>query len=309
MIRLVDLRVDYEDVTAVADLDLEIPPGEVFGLIGPNGAGKTSTFSVLATLLEPTYGEVYIDGIDIAEHPEQVRSIIGYMPDMPPVYDELKVREFLDLFGAAHGLGPSVRRQRIDACIEQVGLTGKREAMCQGLSRGMKQRLALAKTMLHEPKVLILDEPASGLDPLARIDLRNSLRSYSAAGGTVIISSHILTELSDMCTSVGIMEAGRLVLGGRIDQITAQLRANRRLVVELAGEADGHVERIAAIAGVVQVEAEAGQRLVVDLAGDEQAVVALLGKLVRAEVPVKGYYEQRMSLEDILVNSNARRVT
>ena len=308
MIRTIDLRVDYDDVTAVADLNLSIPRGEVFGLIGPNGAGKTSALNVLATLIEPTYGEVYIDGVDVVEHPPRVRSVMGYMPDLPPVYDDLKVWESLDLFAAAYGIEEPTRSRRVESLLGRVSLTAKRDAMCKGLSRGMKQRLALAKTLLHEPRVLLLDEPASGLDPIARIELRQTLRAYSEAGGTVLISSHILSELADMCGSVGIMEAGRMVVSGRIDQITSEMAGARRIEVELYAEADGCVEAVGGLAGVQAIDG--GERgLTVYFEGDDEAVGRLLREMVEAGVPMRSFHEKRMNLEDILVRSNAREVS
>ncbi|RYD46410.1 MAG: ABC transporter ATP-binding protein, partial [Verrucomicrobiaceae bacterium] len=186
------LRVDYGNFVAVDDLTLSVPAGEVFGLVGPNGAGKTSTFRVLTTLMEPTYGEVFIDGIDALEDIASARRIIGYMPDLAPVPSDLKVWEFLDFHAAAYGLGSrSQRRDRVAECIEEVALTEQRNSWCKELSRGQTQRVVLAKTLLHRPRVLILDEPASGLDPLARRDLRHTLRNLAKTGATVFVSSHI----------------------------------------------------------------------------------------------------------------------
>ncbi|HMB72569.1 MAG TPA: ABC transporter ATP-binding protein, partial [Gammaproteobacteria bacterium] len=186
-----NLRVDYGDFTAVDDLSLELPGGEIFGLAGPNGAGKTSTIRVLATLLEPTYGEIEVFGHDLFEVPEAVHSLLGYMPDLAPVIPDLKVWEFLDLYAASHGLRGTEKRDRIDACLARVGLADKRNVYGKGLSRGMTQRVVLAKTLLHEPRLLLLDEPASGMDPIARRDLRIILESMAAEGATIIVSSHI----------------------------------------------------------------------------------------------------------------------
>ena len=308
MIHTADVRVDYDDVTAVQDMNLSIGSGEVFGLIGPNGAGKTSTIRVLATLHEPTYGDVYVGGFDVAEQPAEAHRIIGYMPDMAPVYDDLTVWEFLDLFARAYFVDRRTRRATIDRCIEQVNLQSKRDAMGGGLSRGMKQRLVLAKTLLHDPQVLLLDEPASGLDPIARIDLRNTLRRLGDQGKTVLISSHILTELSDFCTSIGIMEKGRVIESGRIDQIAARVAEHRRLVIETVAEAAPFVGLLKDQPHVNGVETVDG-RVEIDFAGDDQQASRLLAQLVRADMPIKAFYERKMDVENIMLRVGAREVS
>ncbi|NIP92658.1 MAG: ABC transporter ATP-binding protein, partial [Akkermansiaceae bacterium] len=205
-IEIRDLRVDYGDFVAVRDVSLSVPYGEVFGLVGPNGAGKTSTFRVLATLMEPTYGEVALAGIDALENKEAARCILGYMPDLAPVPGDLKAWEFLEFYADAHALGPAARRtKRVTECLEIVSLTDQRASWCRQLSRGQTQRLVLAKTLLHRPKVMILDEPASGLDPLSRRELRHSLRAIAGEGASVLVSSHILGELAEMCSSLCVM--------------------------------------------------------------------------------------------------------
>ena len=307
-IRTQDVRVDYGDVTAVTGLNLRIRHGEVFGLIGPNGAGKTSTIKVLATLLEPTYGEVFIDGVDVAEHPRRVHRILGYMPDNPPVYADLKVWEVLDLFAGAYFVSRPQRLKRINECIDQVDLRGKRNALAGTLSTGMRQRLILAKTLLHDPKILLLDEPASGLDPIARVDLRNLLVRLSAEGKTVLISSHILSELSGFCTSVGIMQRGRLARCGRIDEIAHALRPHRRVVVELLTTDERWTAEARALSAVRDVRAANG-RLDIDIEGDDTVVTELLARLVRAGAPVRAYYEQKMTMEDIMLQLGAREVS
>jgi ABC-2 type transport system ATP-binding protein len=308
MIRTVDVRVDYDDLTAVAALDLSIGPGEVFGLIGPNGAGKTSTIRVLATLLEPTYGEVYVGGFDVAERPDEVHRILGYMPDLAPVPDDLKVWEFLDLYAAAHFIGRRDRRHRVDACIEMVDLQGKRNAMAGTLSRGMTQRLVLAKTLLHDPTVMLLDEPASGLDPLARIELRKLLTRLASEGKTVLISSHILTELSGFCTSIGIMEKGRLVESGRISDILTRVAPRRRYVVEVLDDPATVRPLLDARAGVSAV-LSTDHRLELEFAGDDADAARLLAELVGHGVRVKTFHEQRLGVEDILLRVGAREVS
>jgi ABC-2 type transport system ATP-binding protein len=203
-ISISELRVDYEDLTAVDGLNLDMGPGEIYGLVGPNGAGKTSTFNVLATLLEPTYGEVRLCGIDIREHPEEARQHFGHMPDLAPIPTDLRVWEFLDLFAGAYGIPGPDRKKRIEECLELVSLKDKAKAYCKTLSRGMIQRVVFAKVLLHRPRILLLDEPASGMDPPSRVALRKVLLHLAREGVTTLISSHILTELTGFCTKIGI---------------------------------------------------------------------------------------------------------
>ncbi|MEJ7638559.1 MAG: ABC transporter ATP-binding protein [Singulisphaera sp.] len=221
MIRVRDLRVDYDDVCAVRDLSLEVGPGEICGLIGPNGAGKTTTMRAMLGLIEPTFGEIELDGVDMRERPRDACRLVGFMPDFPPLYDDLKVWEFLDLFAASYFVPRPERPATIGRHLELVGLTEKRDAMVVGLSRGMRQRLMLAKTLIPGPRVLMLDEPASGMDPRGRIDLKNILKALGAEGKTVLISSHILAEMTEFCTSVAIMERGRMVVSGTIEDVKA----------------------------------------------------------------------------------------
>src|SRR5204863_258977 len=223
MIKLENVSKYYKTFPAVLDLNLEIGQGEVFGFIGPNGAGKTTTIKMLATLMLPTEGRVSIGGFDVVTEPHEVRRMIGYMPDSFGVYDDLLVWEYLDYFAALYKLDPGRRKRAISDVLELTDLTVKRGSQVMSLSRGMKQRLCLAKTLLHDPSVLLLDEPASGLDPHARIEIRELIRELCRMGKTVLVSSHILTELADFCTSIGIIEAGRLLASGRIDEITARL--------------------------------------------------------------------------------------
>jgi ABC-2 type transport system ATP-binding protein len=315
MIRAVDLRVDYDDVTAVRGLDLRIGRGEIYGLIGPNGAGKTSTIRVLATLLEPTYGEVVVGGIDVAAHPEEVHRILGYMPDQPPVHDDLRVEEYLDVFAGAYGLAGGARRARVEECLGLAGLAEKRRALAGTLSRGMKQRLVLAKTLLHDPQVLLLDEPASGLDPNARIELRELLRDLGRRGRTVLVSSHILTELADFCTSIGIMERGRMVISGPIDAIAARLVPHRTLVVELdapaadAAAARARAAEVLARARAVKGVQTEGETLAVAFEGSESDRADLLAALVQAGVRVKAFSERKLDVEDIFLKVGARGVS
>ncbi len=297
-----ELRVDYGDFVAVDDVSFCVPAGEVFGLVGPNGAGKTSTFRVLAMLMEPTYGEVFLCGLDIAGEPEEARRIVGYMPDLAPVPGDLKVWEFLNFYAAAYGLGSrEQRRARVEECLEEVSLSDQRYAWCNKLSRGQTQRLVLAKTLLHRPRVIILDEPASGLDPLARRNLRSTLQRLAADGATVFVSSHILSELAEMCTSLCVMHHGRLLANGTVDEVRATLGSTERTItaVPLEGAAalaswlEGH-------AGVHEVRIS-GRAVVFGFRGSDAMQADLLAAMLGHGFRVSRFEERRSSFEDLLV--------
>ena len=302
-IEIRDLRVDYGNFVAVNDISLTVQPGDVCGLVGPNGAGKTSTFKVLTTLMHPTYGDVKLCGMDLFLQPEDAREVLGYMPDFAPVPSDLRAGEFLDLFAHAHGLGNAERRRaRIDACLEEVHLTDKRNAWCKELSRGQTQRLVLAKTLLHRPRVMVLDEPASGMDPLSRRDLRLTLRRLAADGVAIIVSSHILSELADMCTTLCVMNQGRILAAGPVDAVRDQLgNADRTLAVTVLPGSEAAAESVLrGLPGVLELAAQ-GARLSCRFhcSGEEQA--GLLTALTGAGVRVRTFEEQKSSFEDILV--------
>lgn len=297
-----DLRVDYERFTAVHDLTLTVPAGEVFGLVGPNGAGKTSTFKVLASLMQPTYGEVFLSGVDVLEDKEAARRVIGYMPDLAPVPRDLKCGEFLRFYARAQGLGNTRQcAERADECLEEVALTDHKNHWCHKLSRGQTQRLVLAKTMLHSPKVLILDEPASGLDPLARRELRGTLRKLASQGATIFISSHILTELAEMCTSICVMSRGKLLASGTVDQVREQLGDDSRSISVVPLQAITQVpEWIRNIDGVTDARLDA-DALALDFLGDDEAQANLLEEIIRRGLRIRGFTERRSSYEEILI--------
>lgn len=297
-----DLRVDYEQFTAVHDLTLQVPPGEVFGLVGPNGAGKTSTFKVLASLMQPTYGEVFLSGVDVLENKEAARRVIGYMPDLAPVPRDLKCGEFLRFYARAHGLGNARQcAERADECLEEVALIEHKNHWCHKLSRGQTQRLVLAKTMLHSPKVLILDEPASGLDPLARRELRHSLRKLAAGGATVFISSHILTELAEMCTSICVMSHGKLLASGTVEQVRSQLGdETRTLTIVPLHPLQAIPDWIEQFAGVANARLESGA-FSLDFIGDDETQSLLLETMIQRGLRVRSFSEKRSSYEEILI--------
>ena len=238
MIEVNYLRKEYDDTIALENLQLNIAQGEVFGLIGPNGAGKTTLIRVLATLLEPTYGEVRIAGIDVLADPLKVHPIIGYMSDFFSLYENMRVWEYLDHFARCYRIPPTSRKRLIDEALELVSLVVRRDAEIHELSRGMRQRLCFAKSLLHEPQVLLLDEPASGLDPAGRVEFRELIKQLHEMGRTIVISSHILTEMTEFCTSIGILEQGRLVASGKVNDILARLEPELHLVIEVQGELD-----------------------------------------------------------------------
>jgi ABC-2 type transport system ATP-binding protein len=296
------LRVDYGNFVAVDDLTLTVPPGEVFGLVGPNGAGKTSTFRVLTTLMEPTYGEVILDGVDVLEDIETARRIIGYMPDLAPVPSDLKVWEFLDFHADAYGLGTRAqRRERVAECLEEVALTAQRDSWCKELSRGQTQRVVLAKTLLHRPRVLILDEPASGLDPLARRDLRQALRKLAATGATVFVSSHILSELAEMCSSLCVMNRGKLLASGTVGEVRDQLGRNERtLTVSLLNRHEEAAAWLEARAFVHDLRVSE-QQVIFGFTGTDDGQADLMEGLIQLGIRMRAFEEKRSSFEDILV--------
>ena len=297
-----DLRVDFGSFTAVDDLSLRIPRGEIYGLIGPNGAGKTTTFRVLATLQQPTYGEMFLEGVDLAAEPASARRLLGYMPDLAPIPSDLRVWEFLDLFGASYGVPGRVRKDRIAECLEAVNLVDERNTCCGTLSRGMTQRCVLAKSLLHRPRVLILDEPASGMDPVSRKALRDILRRVAAEGTTILISSHILSELSDLCTRVGILARGRLLDSGRPMDVADRLGNATTRVIRI-NVLRGEEEAVALLGnqeGVRDVRKEGGG-LVFEFAGTVDEQVALLRTLIDGGMPIRSFQERAAGIEDVIL--------
>ncbi|MEI7832139.1 MAG: ABC transporter ATP-binding protein [bacterium] len=307
MISVRDLRVDYDDVCAVKDLSFEVPRGEIYGLIGPNGAGKTTTLRTMVGLIEPTYGTVLLNGIDLTTHREDAVACVGFMPDFSPIYDDLTVYEFLDLFASAYKLPMDSRPHLIHKYIDMVELTEKRDALTAGLSRGMKQRLMLAKTLLPAPDIILLDEPASGLDPHSRILLKNILKQQGAEGKTIIISSHILTELAEFCTSIGIMERGHMVTSGKVEEIGARVFQEKHYLVEVLGEEERCAVLLASDIRLSKIEQQ-GKSFAFNFDGDEQQAAALLKTLTVADIPVIKFIRDVESLEDIFMQIGAREV-
>jgi ABC-2 type transport system ATP-binding protein len=287
----------YGKMTAVDQLELQIASGALYGLIGPNGAGKTTTLRMLAGLLEPTEGEIVLNG-QVANHDwRDLRRQIGYMPDFFGVYEDMLVWEYLDFFGRCYGIGRE-RRERVTAeLLELVDLGEKREAYVQTLSRGMQQRLCLAHALVHDPQVLLLDEPASGLDPRARVEMRELLRELGAMGKTIVVSSHILSELAELCDSVGIIERGRLIASGSLEEIRRQVRQGRTLQIGLLSEAEAAEQVVRSQPGVGEVYTAEGA-LEVQFAGDDEAAADLLAALVAGGVRVVSFNEAMSDLEE-----------
>ncbi|HEX9609865.1 MAG TPA: ABC transporter ATP-binding protein [Candidatus Limnocylindria bacterium] len=299
----------YGDNVALAGIDLIVGPGEIFGLVGPNGAGKTTTMKILATLLAPTAGEAYVTGIPVDADPIEVRRRIGYMPDFYGVYDDLKVWEYLDFFARCYGVPANRRVTIIGELLSIVGLEDKRTEYVEALSRGMRQRLCLAHTLVHDPALLILDEPASGLDPRARVEMREILRELRRMGKTVLVSSHILPELAEMCTGVAIIDRGRLLRSGAIHEIEQSLRATALLRIEVLGD---EAARTAAaewlrtdsrVGDVLEAAPDGGGiiRLEVAFDGGTDAQAEVLRTMIEAGHRVVGFSQATSDLEEIFL--------
>jgi ABC-2 type transport system ATP-binding protein len=316
MIEVEGLTKVYDDgFRAIEDVSFRVEAGEIFGFIGPNGAGKTTTIRILATLLDPTEGRALVEGHDVTEEPERVRQLMGYMPDVWGIYPGITVAEYLDFFAAAYRIPRSERTQAVGGAMELTDLGGLADKMVEALSKGVKQRLCLAKTLIHDPKLLILDEPANGLDPRARIELRALLRELSSMGKTILISSHILTELSDLVTSVGIVESGQMVMSGEVGTILARLEdqaaargggggdatARRFTLRTLEGQAERAREQLLALPGVEGAGVISEREVVLSFCGDDAAVAEALRTLVQDGLPVVGLAEARADLESLFM--------
>ena len=303
-----DLVKRYARFTAVSGLSLEVPEGAIYGFVGPNGAGKTTTMRVLTTLTRPSEGEARVAGYSVTAYPRAVRRAIGYMPDEFGVYDDMRVWEYLDFFAACYDIPENERRRLIDDLLELVDLTHRREDMVDKLSRGMKQRLSLARTLAHDPEVLILDEPASGLDPRARVEIRELLVELAAMGKTIFFSSHILADVSEICTHVGIIEAGQMVIQGSVADMRAQLTPWREIVVTLAdgdtlAQARNLLEGMPNVLETSLLEPQDERtRMAVHFEGDDAGVAGLNRALALADIGVLGFQEETKDLESLFMN-------
>lgn len=300
MLEVNNLVKTYGKFTAVNDLSFKIEKGSIFGFVGPNGAGKTTTMKIMAGLLHATRGRITIDGEDITRNPDLLKDKIGYMPDFFGVYDNLKVREYMDFYAGAYYIPVSERVELIDNLLEIVNLTEKKEFYVDSLSRGMKQRLCLARSLIHDPEILILDEPASGLDPRARVEMKEVLKQLGNMGKTIIISSHILPELSEMCTEIGIIDRGVMQAQGTVLQIMRMLSKQRIISITPLNHMENLLNLLKEIPKVSNiVENEDNVEIYFD--GEDQEVADLLGNIIQSGIPVLAFKEKDGDLEEIFM--------
>lgn len=296
MIKTVDLTKKYGEMFAIQKIELDLKEGDLFGFIGPNGAGKTTTMRIIATLLNPTWGEAYVCGHSIYTKPKEIRRLIGYMPDFFGVYDDMKVIEYLEFFAAAYRIKGPARRKRCEEMLEIVDLDFKRDAFANTLSRGQTQRLGLARVLLHDPQVLLLDEPLSGLDPRARIEMRNLMRRLGEMGKTIIVSSHILPELADICNKIGIIDRGVMTVNSAVEDVIQQVRQRVVLQIGVTGDLSAAAKLLEQHADVDTIEENAGQ-LTVTLIPEATDYSELSATLVDAGHRLTLFREEEINLE------------
>lgn len=301
MIETINLTKNYNKFEALKGLNLQIEKGDIFGFIGPNGAGKTTTIRILSTLLTPTAGRAMINGIDVMREPYEIKKIIGYMPDSFGVYDGMRLREYLDFFGAAYKIPSKRRKAIIDDVLTLTDMTSRADDYVSAFSRGMKQRCCLAKTLIHDPQVLLLDEPASGLDPRARIEIKELLKALREMGKTILISSHILSELGDMCTKIGIIEKGTLLAFGNHREILRSMRQNKEIRLQVLDGAEKAASVLAEFPGIDNVE-HAGNEFQMETTMSSEELSGVLTRLVQEGVRVLSFAEQEGTLEDVFLH-------
>jgi ABC-2 type transport system ATP-binding protein len=301
MITIRRLKKSYGRTEALRGIDLDIVSGECFGLIGPNGAGKTTTLKVLATLVKPDSGVALIDNIDVVERPDLIRRFVGFMPDIFQSYGDTKILHYLDYFASLVGLRGQARTRKVNQVLELTDLTPKKEELVGGLSRGNKQRLCLAKTLLHNPKVLLLDEPASGLDPRARIEIRLLLKELKSMGKTIVISSHILEDLQEICDRVAIYEAGQLVRMGGVQELVSEVRHNSRIRIHTKEKSEKALLVLKELEAVEDCEQTAKNQILLTLKneGDTNTV---LRALLDADIPLEAFFEDQPALADVFLD-------
>lgn len=300
MVHVENLTKRYNATLAVDCLNMDIKEGEIYGFVGANGAGKTTTMRIIAGLLAPSSGKVYIDGVDVSKEPLKVKKHIGYMPDFFGVYDDLKVSEYMSFYAGLYGITKKKCTDMTGSLLELVRLTNKKEAYVDTLSRGMKQRLCLARSLIHDPEFLILDEPASGLDPRARVEMKEILQELRSLGKTVLISSHILHELSEMCTSIGIIDAGKLVESGSVKDIAVKMSHSNQLKIRVSSKEEETVKALMEMPGIGSISSVSGV-IDVNLEGGDEAYVKILKTLVDKNIPVVSFQPVEDSLESVFM--------
>ncbi len=300
MIRIENLTKNYGKFTAVDNLSLEITEGEIFGFVGPNGAGKTTTLRMIATLLKPTSGKIYIDDIDVSKNIKEARNSIGYMPDFFGVYDNLKVDEYLEFYADIAGLSREQKNKMIGELLELVDLSHKVDSYVDALSRGMKQRLCLARSLIHNPKFLILDEPASGMDPRARVQMKDILRELKRMGKTILISSHILPELAELCTSIGIIERGKIVISGTVDEIMKKVTGTNGVRIRVLDNMEKAINLLMEEPLVSDIY-DNDNIIEFGFSGSEEDMANLIKKLVIKEIPIASFNPLQSNLEEIFM--------
>jgi ABC-2 type transport system ATP-binding protein len=307
VIAVEELTKIYGTRPALDHVTFEVPPREIFGFVGPNGAGKTTTLRILAALLEPTSGRAYIDGSDVTKDRAIVHSRIGYMPDFFGVYDQLTLGEYLDFYAACYRQPKSRRRRIVDDLLALVGMTERKNQQVDTLSRGLKQRACLARALVHDPAVLLLDEPASGLDPRARVEMREILKELQGMGKTIIISSHILPELTDLCSMVGIIDRGRMRATGSVKDVIARLSAGRRLRISVIGEKEAALDVLQRLAAIRELQSVNGV-VEAQYDGDDQTAADILAALTAAGIKVSSFSSVDGGLEDAFLKATSEDV-
>jgi ABC-2 type transport system ATP-binding protein len=301
-VNVVNLKKYYGRTRAVDNISFAFTTGQIFGFVGPNGAGKSTTMRILATLDEPTAGDAFVDGISVVEEPEKARRLVGYVPDSLPTHRDINVHEYLDFFARAYGLKGQKRRKVVEDIEEFTNLTGIREKFLIALSKGMKQRVSVARALLHDPPVLIMDEPAAGLDPRARVELRELLKVLSDQGKAIFISSHILTELAEICTGAVIIEHGRILRAGTLDQILANDMPHRTVLIRLLEGTERLVKHLLETPRVLGARPVSENAIEADIDGPEEACCDLLTGLVRDGYRVVEFRQRRADLEELFMN-------
>lgn len=300
MLAIKNLNKRYGRFQAVTDLNFEVAEGEIFGFVGPNGAGKTTTMKIMCGLLKATSGEITLDGVDVIANSKRIKEKIGYMPDFFGVYDDLKVSEYLEFYASIYNIKGQARKKITDDLLELVDLSHKREAYVDSLSRGMKQRLCLARSLVHNPRILVLDEPASGMDPRARVEMKEILKNLKDMGKTIIISSHILPELAELCTSIGIIDKGRMVISGSVDEIMQQVYSKKVVKLKVKDRLDDAVMILKEYPFVDKL-VTGEDTIQAGFEGGDEEMSRVLSALVNRGIPVVSFAQLNGNLEDVFM--------